>query len=87
MYQYLVLNIDNSEFQSLLIILYFYNKWNIIKIKCICFILFLRKGLAGLKESSIALKGENFLLSIMKGRHFTKLKKQANKHYACLVIL
>ena len=58
-----------------------------MKIKCICFISFLRKGVAGLKESLIAIKGENFLLPTMKGRHFTKLKKQVNKDYACLVIL
>jgi hypothetical protein len=51
------------------------------------FYIIFKKGLAGLKESSIALKGENFLLPTMKGRHFTKLKKQANKDYACLVIL
>lgn len=51
------------------------------------FYIVFKKGIGRSKESSIALKGENFLLPRMKGRHITKLKKQANKDYACLVIL
>jgi hypothetical protein len=36
---------------------------------------FLKKGLAGLKESSIALKGEKFFVAYKEGQTFYQAKK------------
>ena len=74
MYQFLVLNIGNNKFQSLLIYSNFITIESLRK-KMLLFYIIFKKGIAGLKESSIALKGENFFVAYNEGQTFYQAKK------------